>query len=58
MWRKHLFDEGYSDAMVLNVPVHPGDVDYMNGWNQAIADDRDSIDYGYEDDEIYDDDDF
>jgi len=53
-----LFDEGYSDAMVLNVPVHPGDVDYMNGWNQAIADDRDSIDYGYEDDEIYDDDDF
>ena len=52
-----MFDKGYSDAMILNVPVHPNDSDYMMGWNQAIEDDRESIDFSYEDDEIYDDDD-
>lgn len=54
-----MFDKGYSDAMYLNVPVHPDDSDYMMGWQQAIDDDQASIDDDYHDEEVdFDDDDY
>lgn len=45
MWRKPLTlkEQGYKDFQTNNIPHHPNDKEYMDGWTQALYDEQDLI---------------